>query len=83
MSNLRNEGTLGKDQLLSSEGVADLKKLTMDKVGHIEITVNEFTAIFKGDDYGRKMINILNEEVLKQDLIAEQERKQHELQMQN
>ena len=64
---------------MSSLGLADPKKLTIDKVSHIEITVNEFTAIFKGDDYSHKMIRILNEAARLQDFIAEQqEQRQHE-----
>lgn len=75
MSNLRNEGTLSKDQYLNSEGLVDLKKLTIDKVSHFEITVSEFTAIFKGDDYSPKMIAILNEEARELKRKADEEKK--------
>lgn len=84
LSNLRNEGTLSKDQYLNSEGLVDLKKLTIDKVSHFEITVSEFAAIFKGDDYSPKMIALLNEEARELQRIADEEKKrQEELQRQN
>jgi hypothetical protein len=44
-------------------------------VGHIEITVNEFTSVFKGDDYSPKMISVLNAAVHER---VEQEKRREE-----
>lgn len=77
LSTLRNEGALSKEYL-TSQGLVDLKRLTMDKVGHVEVTVGEFCAVFKGDDYCPKMIGILKAEALELQRVAEKERKQLE-----
>ena len=77
LSTLRNEGALGKEYV-TSQGLVDLKRLTMDKVGHVEVTVGEFCAVFKGNDYGPKMIRILKVEALELQRVADKERKQLE-----
>ena len=71
LSQLRNEGPQDKEACGHAGGRLDLKRLTLDRVGHVEIAVGEFTAIFNGGDYCQKMLTVLNKGVRDRNQVAE------------